>query len=373
MLTRFCQWVVLSLLARTNIVLGRDFTVADPTFYRDVVLNGSIGLGESYMNKKWDSPDLASFIEKVATSPLLMRVQWWLSWCYPFEVLRMLLWYVLNPQSITRSRVVGEQHYDLSTDMYEKMLSLPMMYTCAYWKDVDTLETAQLQKMDLVCRKLQLKAGERVLELGCGWGAFAIHAAKKYGCMVTALTISREQQRYAQEQAVVAGVADRVTFLFQDYREHRGVYDKVASIGLLEHAGWSNAQGFFEVVEQSLAPNGLACIHSIVGRTNTPYGDPWINKYIFHGGAIPSYASWVTALREVPLEIEDVHSLGTDYARTLRAWYDNFNAKCEMSPRFTRMWHFYLQVSEAQFRCRGLNLWQMVLSKGRRERYDAPR
>lgn len=373
MLTRFCQWVVLSLFAQADVVVGRDLTVSDPTFYRDVVFSGSLGLGESYMNGKWDTDDLAGLILKLSTCAELVRIKWWLSWISPFEMLRQLLWRVINPQSLSRSRKVGEQHYDLSTEMYEKMLSRPMMYTCAYWKDVDTLEAAQTQKVELVCRKLQLEAGDEVLDIGCGWGDLAIHMAKEYGCRVVGLTISREQQLYAQERARVAGVEDRVSFLLEDYREHKASYDKVVSLGALEHFGVDNLGLFFNIVEQRLRSGGLALIHSITGRTTTGHGDPWFHKYIFPNGAIPSYSVWVNAVSTAPLEIEDVQALGTDYGKTLRAWYDNFNAKCDMPERFTRMWHYYLQASESQFRCRGLNLWQMVLSKGRRERYDAPR
>jgi len=280
-----------------------------------------------------------------------------------------------NLQTLLGSRKVGKEHYDLDPVMYEKMLSFPMLYSCAYWKGVETLEAAQHQKIMLLARKLQLTPDSSVLDIGCGWGDMAITLAKEVGCCVTGITISEQQLRIAQQRAEDQGVSDRVTFILQDYREHRGVYDRVVSVGMLEHVGIGNLTTYFQCVKRFLRPGGLAVIHSITGRTNGLVGDPWVSRYIFPNSAIPSHEAWISALRPVDLEIEDVQCLGCDYSRTLAAWYSRFEAHCayHLPPKQERQWRYYLKVCEAQFAIRGLQLWQVVLSNGRTERYDAPR
>lgn len=367
------EYIITQLFNRAGLRHGVDFTVHDQSFYRDLILKGSLGLGESYMAGKWSSPDLVAFIAKLTSSEWLMRLSYWLSWLYPLELLRTIITSIFG-QTRSEARVVGQQHYDLSGEMYEQMLGTPMLYSCAYWKNVDDLDSAQLAKMDLLCRKLDLVEGEIVLDIGCGWGDMAIHMAKEYGCRVVGLTISAGQKEFAENRAEQAGVSDKVTFLLQDYRDHVGSYDKIVSIGMLEHVTYSKLTCYFQRVHDMLKPGGLAAIHSITGRTCNAVGDPWISKYIFPNSAIPSYSAWISALRPVPLEVEDIQNLGPDYAKTLHAWAENYDRLCDKpDSRFVRMWNYYLSVCEAQFITRGLNLWQVVLSKNRAERYDAPR
>lgn len=373
MFTSLCKAGVSYLFQRAGIVVGKDIIVADDSFYYDVAVKGSLGLGEGFVSGKWTTPDLVSTIRKLSDSPLLTKVQYWLGWLYPLQWLKSLVLLVLG-QTRAEAREVGSQHYDLSTAMYENMLGKPMIYSCGYWKGVDTLEDAQNQKMDLLCRKLQLKPGQSVLEIGCGWGDFAIYMANNYGVTVVGLTISENQRLTAEKRAKLAGVEDKVVFLLEDYRDHTLKYDRIVSVGMLEHVSSSMLSTYFQQVHDLLLTGGLAVIHSITKKQSTSIRDPWISKYIFPNSAIPSNSSWVSALNHVALEIEDVQNIGPDYAKTLHAWYDRYTRFCDMvSSENGRMWQFYLNCCEAQFLSRNLNVWQMVLSKQRLERYDASR
>jgi cyclopropane-fatty-acyl-phospholipid synthase len=367
-----CQRVVTYVLLLAGLEVGKDYTVNDPHFYRDVLFRGSLGLGESYMAGYWETPDLVDFFVKLCSNQPVARIGYWVSWCYPWEWFRTAWIWLWGAQDIEGAKEVGRKHYDLSPEMYEKMLDTPMQYSCGYWRGAETLSEAQIGKMELLARKLKLAPGQQVLDIGCGWGDLAIHLAKKYSCHVTGLTISAKQRETALERATNAGVADRVTILLEDYRQHQGTYDRIVSVGMLEHTQISNLPLYFTCVERLLRSGGIAVIHSIANRTNTDVGDPWISRYIFPNSAIPSYSAWVNALRQVPLEIEHIQNIGPDYARTLAAWRERFNQLClsGLSETFIRMWNYYLTVCEAQFRIRSLNLWQMVLTKGRQDRYD---
>ena len=375
MLTWACQCLVWYVLQSAGLVLGRDYVVHDKRFYRSLVFGGSLGLGESYMRGDWSSPDLRGFFVKLCSSSYLQWIQQVWGWVSPLEWWRWFTSHYFNSQTLIGSRKVGKEHYDLDHTMYERMLSTPMLYSCAYWRNVETLEEAQHQKIMLLGRKLQLTSGMSVLDIGCGWGDLAITFAKEFGCTVTGLTISEQQRKVAEQRAEAAGVSDKVVFILQDYREHSGLYDRVVSVGMLEHVGFHNLTTYFQCVKKFLREGGLAVIHSITGRTNTSIGDAWTNRYIFPNSAIPSHDAWITSLRPVELEIEDIQNLGHDYSRTLSEWRKRFDAQCanELDLHFVRMWHYYLTTSEVQFAIRGLQLWQVVLSNGRRERYDAPR
>lgn len=373
MFSRFCKLVVVELFNRADLVIGMDIMVHDESFYYDVVVNGSLGFGEGFVSGKWSTPDLVATIRKLSDSVLLMKVRYWLTYLYPLQWLKSLILLVLG-QSRSEAMVVGSQHYDLSPLMYEKMLSNPMIYSCGYWKGVDTLEEAQIQKMDLLCRKLQLIPGQVVLEIGCGWGDFAIYMASHYGVTVVGLTISETQRLIAEKRARVCEVADKVSFVLEDYRDHKSKYDRIVSVGMLEHVNTGMLSTYFQKVDNLLVAGGLAVIHSITKKGHSVDSDPWISKYIFPNSAIPSNSSWVESLTGIALEIEDIQNIGPDYAKTLRAWYQRYQELCEVvSEENSRMWKYYLNSCEAQFLSRNLNLWQMVLSKQRFERYDAPR
>ena len=263
---------------------------------------------------------------------------------------------------VGRSVRVGEVHYDAGDDLYARMLDPRMMYSCAYWKDAGTLEAAQTAKIDLVCRKLGLKPGMKVLDIGCGWGGAAAFAAEHYGVQVVGVTISRNQAEAARLRC--AGLP--VEIRFGDYRNVTGRFDRIYSIGMFEHVGARNHRPYLAKVRELLAPDGLTLLHTIGNRVTLRSNDPWIEKYIFPNSLIPSRAQIALAAERL-FVIEDWHDFGTDYERTLAAWADNLrDAWPDLAPRyddrFRRMWHFYLMVSIASFRARRSQLWQIVMS-----------
>jgi cyclopropane-fatty-acyl-phospholipid synthase len=352
-----------------------DIRVHDGRFYDRVLAHGSLGAGEAYVDGWWDVEQLDEFFLRVhrarvdrelATAGMLAQVA---------------LSRLRNLQGRRLSRRVAHQHYDLSNDLYVAMLGRTMQYTCAYYGPdggSSTLDEAQDRKLDLIARKLHLRPGMTVLELGGGFGGLAFHLAKHHGCRVVSYNISREQVEFARTWC--EGLP--VEFRLQDYREaasDTAVYDRVASIGLLEHVGPKNYRHFFEIARSRLAPGGLAIVHTIGGNVSQTTTDRWIEKYIFPGGVIPS-APQITAASEGLLILEDWHNFGPDYDPTLMAWDANFRAHWPelrrnpaMDDRFYRMWRYYLNSTAGAFRARELNLWQLVLSRGDVPRYRPAR
>src|SRR5208337_3478161 len=343
-----------------------DFQVHDERFYQRALSQGSLGLGESYMDGWWDVPQLDEFFSKVQKAELQKKVG-----SLPVVWLSVKA-RLFNRQTKSRSRKVAREHYDLGNDLYQAMLDKNMQYTCAYWQGAKTLDEAQENKLRLICRKLYLQPGMRVLELGCGFGGLARFMAKEYGCEVVSYNISREQLRFARE--CCKGLP--VRFEEKDYREavHEPQFDRVAAIGLCEHIGPKNHRSFLELVHSKLKENGLFMLHTIGNRQTRLHIDPWIDKYIFSGGVIPSIAQLAAAMEEIWV-MEDWHNFGPDYDRTLLAWWNNFNTryctldKQKYDQRFYRMWKLYLLMSAGAFRSRRLQLWQIVLSKGNAEGY----
>jgi cyclopropane-fatty-acyl-phospholipid synthase len=254
------------------------------------------------------------------------------------------------------------------------MLGKHMVYSCAYWKTDDELDTAQAAKLDLVCRKLGLEPGMHVLDIGCGWGEALHFATTHYGVSGVGVTISSEQAQFARE--LCAGLP--IEIRLQDYRELDEQFDRIWSIGMFEHVGVKNYRNYFEVVRRCLAADGLNLLHTIGGNESTNHTDPWIEKYIFPNSMLPSAAQIANA-RERLFVIEDWHNFGADYDRTLMAWRANFDAAWprlqeKYGERFRRMWRFYLAASAASFLARRNQLWQIVLSpRGIPGGYSAPR
>lgn len=335
-----------------------DITVHNEDFFDRVMGHGSMGLGESYMDGWWDADVLDEFFAHVLGADLDKKVR------TPEIILTAVKARLFNQQNKSRSKRVAEQHYDLGNEFYRHMLDERMQYTCAYWKDASNLADAQTAKLDLVCRKLGLQPGERVLELGCGWGGFANYAAENYGVEVTAYNISKEQVAWARDINKHLPVDIRHT----DYREAEGEYDKIASIGLMEHVGYKNYATLMETADRCLKPGGLFLLHTIGSNTTKHCTDPWINTYIFPGGMLPS-AHQITGAYEGHFVMEDWHNFGPDYDKTLMAWFHNFEASWEKfreerGDRFYRMWKYYLLSCAGSFRARAIQLWQVVLSKG---------
>lgn len=334
-----------------------DIQVHDARMYQRFMSQGRLGLGESYLDGDWDCEDLAELFHRVLRANFTERVDWWRI------VLPLLRARLLNLQSKARSKHEVARHYDLGNDLFQKMLDPRMVYSCAYWKDATDLATAQEHKLDLVCRKLGLQPGMRVLDVGCGWGSFAQFAAERYGVAVDGITLSEAQLTLARERC--AGLP--ITLHLKDYRDLAGQWDRVVSIGMLEHVGLRNYDTYMDRVRDWLVPDGLALIHTIVGRYPVRRADPWITKYIFPGGMTPTPGQLCKAT-ERRLVIEDIHNIGADYDKTLMAWWANFEqAWPELQPqygdRFYRMWRYFHHYAAGSFRARYNNVWQMVLSR----------
>ncbi|MEQ1796080.1 MAG: cyclopropane fatty acyl phospholipid synthase [Nitrospira sp.] len=355
------QQTVQELLARAHVHVNGsdpgDIQVHDDRFYHRVLSEGSLGLGESYMDGWWDAKQLDEFFFKVDSADLDKAMH------DTHLLLNTFKARLFNMQTIDRSKRVAQRHYDLSNEFYERMLGPHMQYTCGYWTRAKTLAMAQEQKLELICRKLQLKKGDRVLELGCGWGGFAQYAAATYGCSVVAYNISEQQVAYARRWCAGLPVEIRLS----DYRDANGEFDKVAAIGICEHVGFKNYRTLMEVAHRTVKPHGLFLLHSIGNNASTTTGDPWFDKYIFPGGMLPSVAQLSTAMEGL-FVLEDWHNFGTDYDRTLLAWMENVNRHqaqwaSTFDERFFRMWRYYLLSLAGAFRARTIHLWQIVLSK----------
>ncbi|WP_202403099.1 cyclopropane fatty acyl phospholipid synthase [Vreelandella massiliensis] len=353
---------VADLLEQANIEINGDrpwdMQLNASGVIENALSRGNLGLGESYMNGDWDAESLDQFFYHLTRAKLHLSVK-------PTQlVYHSLRAKLVNRQSAKRAWEVGERHYDLGNEFYAAMLDQRMTYTCGYWKNAANLDEAQEAKLDLICRKLALKPGMRVLDIGCGWGSFMAYAAEHYGVECVGLTISKEQAEFGK-RVMKKGLP--VEFRLQDYRAETEVFDRIVSIGMFEHVGHKNYREYMDVAHRCLKEDGLFLLHTIGKNvTNTP-PDPWIDKYIFPNGELPSL-SQVTDAAEPLFVVEDVHNFGADYDKTLMAWHENFEANwLEFRDRFDdtfyRMWRYYLLSCAGAFRARQIQLWQLVLSK----------
>ncbi|KAF3997474.1 cyclopropane fatty acyl phospholipid synthase [Glaciimonas immobilis] len=341
-----------------------DMTIYDDIFFQKMFAKWELGIGESYMDGDWDSVQLDEFFFKITSHDLEQTVAGPAKLRFLLEIFRQKFF---NLQTKRRAFQVGEQHYDIGNDLFESMLDSNMMYSCGYWEHATTLEEAQLHKLELICRKLELKPGEKLLDIGCGWGGLARYAAEKYQVEVVGITISVEQQKLAQERC--AGLP--VTISLTDYRELSGQFDKIVSVGMFEHVGAKNYTTYFDVVEKLLKPKGLFLLHTIGNYVTENKRDMWLDKYIFPNGHLPSAKQIASAL-EGRFLIDDWHNFGRDYDRTLMAWWDNFEKAWpaladKYGERFYRMWKYFLLSSAGFFRSGQGQLWQVVLSKRDRQ------
>ncbi len=357
---------VQKILSQADIIIGGtrpwDIQVNDERFYRRVLIWGSIGLGESYMDGWWDAPKLDEFFTRLFKARIYEQNK-----IFGQVFFHFLINFLFNKQSVSRAFVVGERHYDLGNDLYKAMLDKRMVYSCGYWSGSPPalgLDEAQEKKLDLICKKLNLKSGQRLLDIGCGWGGFAKYAALNYGVHVTGVTISKEQATLAKE--TTKGLS--VDILFQDYRQTEGQFDRIVSIGMFEHVGHKNYKTFMKVVHRLLKDDGIFLLHTIGNNFLGADVDPWIEKYIFPNSILPRIKQIGAATGNL-FVIEDWHNFGADYDKTLMAWQRNFeshwgNLKPRYSQRFRRMWNYYLLSCAGAFRYRGLQLWQIVFTKG---------
>ncbi len=352
--------MALSLLEQADVVVGGsrpwDIQVHDERFYTRVLLNGSLGLGETYMEGLWDVERIDQFIHRLLLQRLNYRVQ-------PLSA-RFLAASsrIANRQSRSRAGMVAEVHYDLDNDFYQAMLDDHMAYSCGYWERAETLQEAQDHKLALICRKLGLEPGMRLLDIGCGWGSLVRHAADHYGVEAVGVTISRRQAELATTRCKGLPVDIRL----QDYRDIDEKFDRIASVGMFEHVGYRNYRHYMKIARRCLDDDGLFLLHTI-GQMNTDFNvDPWIERYIFPNSELPSMKQIAEAVEGI-FVIEDIHSFGADYDPTLMAWHDNFQRAWpafadRFDERFHRMWEYYLLCCAASSRARQMQVWQFVLS-----------
>jgi len=349
-------------LSEAGIVMnGRnawDPQIHNPRALRKIALGGTLGAGESYMDGDWDCASLDGLATRILASGFEER--WGMSSALSLKRCAASL---VNFQSRRFAKQNVEAHYDLGNDLYRTMLGPTMTYSCGYWREAKNLDEAQHAKHELICHKLGLKPGMRVLDIGCGWGGFARHAGRRYGVRVVGITLSQEQTEYAR-----ARCADLpVEIYLQDYRDVRGTFDRIVSVGMFEHVGPRNYREYFECIRRNLAWDGLCLLQTIGSLHSVRKLDRWMETYIFPNAVLPS-ASQIERAAEGMVVLEDWHNFGSDYDKTLMAWHANFTAawpelQRKYDERFYRMWCYYLLTCAGAFRARCTQLWQIVFSK----------
>jgi cyclopropane-fatty-acyl-phospholipid synthase len=335
-----------------------DIRVHDNRFYARVLSAATLGLGESYMDGWWDCEALDEMFFRAIRARLAERVRLNLRATVSFATA-----IGLNLQNKRRARCVGRKHYDLGNEFFRAMLDPAMQYSCGYFRQTTDLAEAQLHKMALICRKLGLQPGMRLLDIGCGWGGLAKYAAEQHGCRVVGITISREQYAYASSNCDGLPIDIRL----QDYRDLDESFDRIVSVGMMEHVGYKNYRTYMKAASRCLVENGIFLCHTIGDTRSRRDSDPWIERYIFPNSLIPS-ASQVTRAAEGLFVLEDVHNFGAYYDCTLLAWDENFRGswhqfESRYGERFYRMWRYYLLSCAAAFRARSLELYQFVFAK----------
>lgn len=351
-----------ALLADTDVRINGDrswdIRVHDERLFSRVLAQGTLGLGEAYMEGWWDCEQIDEMIHKVLRARIDRKVR------SRAVVKDALLARLSNRQTKRRAKQVGRRHYDIGNELYTRMLDKRMLYSCGYWKNAADLDEAQEAKLELSAQKLQLKPGMRVLDIGCGWGGTAQYLAERYGCEVVGVTISQEQVEYGRELCTDLPVDIRL----QDYRDLDETFDRIISIGMFEHVGYRNYREFFRVARRNLREDGLFLLHTIGGVRSVRQNEPWLDRYIFPNSMLPS-AKQIARAKEGFFVLEDWHNFGAYYDTTLLQWYRNFEEAWpelkemgDYDERFRRMWRYYLLTSAGGFRARKNQLWQVVLS-----------
>jgi cyclopropane-fatty-acyl-phospholipid synthase len=358
--------------------INAEIRVRDPGFFKHVALFGNVGFGESYVHGDWDTDDIAAVIAWFITN--LFKTQGSQASSTKVAGLNLLkawnrILHKLRPNSITTSRRNISEHYDLGNEFYSLWLDQTMTYSAARFEsEGQSLEEAQHSKYDALCQKLHLKPGDHVLEIGCGWGGFCTHAAKHYGCRVTAVTISQEQHKFATERVKREGLENLVEIRLQDYRHITGQFDKIASIEMLEAVGDEYLETWFAKCHEVLKPDGLLAFQAITTpdcrHKNLRRGVDWIQKHIFPGSLLLSVNRLNEAAnRTGDLFMHALEDLGAGYAKTLRLWFERFNARLDevkalgFDERFIRKWNFYLQYCEAAFATRNISVIQATYTR----------
>ncbi len=352
--------------------------VLDPVFFKKCILYGDVGIGESYVDGDWETDDIVGalswFLVNLDNAPAVSRSRRRLPLTDLLLFLNRLR-HKARPNHIPGAKRNVSEHYDLGNDLFQIFLDRSMTYSCAYFRSPDqTLETAQAEKYDRLCRKLMLTSSDHLLEIGGGWGGFAVHAARNYGCRVTSITISKEQFKYAKDRAAAEGLSNQIEFQLTDYRDVAGRFDKIASIEMLEAVGHDYFRRFFEKCHQLLKKHGLLGVQTITcpdsryesHRKNID----WMQKHIFPGGLLPSIGMINRIINEISdLQLHNLEEMGLHYARTLATWRANFNDRLGevlakgFTEKFIRKWNYYLSSSEAAFRTRNITVVQAVFTR----------
>lgn len=345
-----------------------DIHVHDNRFYDAVLYKKSLGLGESYMAGWWDCLSLDESMARLIMANIESKVKDRFS-----LYLNILTKRLLNFQTKRGALIVAKKHYNIGNELFSRMLDKYMMYSCGYWKTATNLDQAQTDKLDLICKKLDLQPGMKLLDIGCGWGGMAQYAAEHYGVSVVGITISEEQARLAKQRC--AGLP--VDIRLQDYRELAGKFDRVVSIGMFEHVGHKNYRHYMQIVKQCMATDGLFLLHTLGSNYSVVHANEWLNKYIFPNGMLPSIKQLGSSLERTFI-MEDWHNFGSYYYPTLMSWHHNFNQywdelKSHYNEEFRRMWNFYLLSCAGSARARDIQLWQIVLSNGNDGVYNSIR
>ena len=345
-----------------------DIQVRNEDLFKRIQRQGSLGFGEAYIEGWWECPKVDELFRRIYCGGLERK---FFTWHEAFDVVHCLLF---NEQKLSRAFQIGRHHYDIGNDLFDCMLDKRLVYSCGYWRNASTLDEAQEAKLDLICRKLQLEPGMKVLDIGCGWGSAAKFLAERYKAEVTGVTVSEEQIKYAKDECKGLSVDIR----YQDYRTLKGRFDRIISIGMIEHVGYKNYHEFMNIVHQNLKDNGLFLLQTVGNNQSVVTGDRWLRHYIFPNGMLPS-AKQISSAVEKLFVIEDWHNFGVDYDKTLMHWFQNFHRhwkslKDHYDDSFYRMWKYYLLSCAGMFRARAVQLWQIVLSpNGIAGGYDAPR
>lgn len=339
-----------------------DPQIYDDSVYRAFLSHNSLAIGETFMDKKWDCDDLAGLYTKILKRKLQIKKNLLSD---PKLFLRTAF---SNLQAGIKAFEVGEQHYDLGNDLYEAMLDRRMVYTSAIYDGAYDLDSAQEIKLERICRKLGLKRGDRVLDIGCGWGSFMKYAAQKYGVSCVGLTVSKEQTAWGRKSC--EGLP--IEFVITDYRDYvdEEKFDHIVSIEMIEAVGQKNLRTYFKKANELLKDGGTFMLQAIISPKRIPVADPWIDKYIFPNGVLVSPHQLEKHTRGL-FHFADLRDIGPDYDPTLMAWWQNFDIAYEelrkqnerYDERFYRMWKYYLQMCAALFRSRELQDWQLLLRK----------
>jgi len=355
------EQIIKRFFKRSDIEIGSDIIIHDSATFKDIVTKGSLGLGESYMNEKWDSPHLDILIAKLIDAGTHKNK-------FLGAFTNIILWaksMILNLQNRKNAPDLAETHYNAGNHLFESFLDPNMIYSCAYYKNTNDLTQAQLNKIKIVGKKLDLHPGEKILDIGCGWGGTARILSEMFDVEVIGVSDSSEMIKYAN----VHNTSERVNFIYADYRDIKGKFNKIYNVGFLEAVGPKNYRSFMEQVKDLLLDNGIFLTHTIGGKYSVNNGDPWLDKYIFPHGVLPSKKQIEKAVKSL-FEIRDFEAFGRYYETTLMHWSNNLNRNWNAiknqfnnPEKFKRMMDFYLLSCKAAFHTNMIDLWQYVFTK----------